>query len=191
MFCGQCGSQNPDDARFCANCGEVLNAAPAPEPVAPPKKSKKGLLFIIGGAVLALALVLTLIFVLGGGHGAKSPEALGKKFVKAIEKGDGKAMLALIHKDVIEADVDEEEMIEDFEDYVEEMQDYCLKFKFKGVEEMDEDDLEEVIEFYDEEYGLKVKDAAVLIFSVEMLGFGEEIEMYAVKIGSKWYLAEY
>ena len=191
MFCGQCGSQNPDDARFCANCGEVLNAAPAPEPVVPPKKSKKGLLFIIGGAVVALALVLTLIFVLGGGHGAKSPEALGKKFVKAIEKGDGKAMLALIHKDVIEADVDEEEMIEDFEDYVEEMQDYGLKFKFKGVEEMDEDDLEEVIEFYDEEYGLKVKDAAVLIFSVEMLGFGEESEMYAVKIGSKWYLTEY
>ena len=81
MFCGQCGTQNADDARFCSNCGEVLNAAPAPEPVAPPKKSKKGLLFIIGGAVLAVALALILIFTLSGGRGARNPEALGKKYI--------------------------------------------------------------------------------------------------------------
>ena len=177
MFCGQCGTQNADDARFCSNCGEVLNAAPAPEPVAPPKKSKKGLLFIIGGAVLAVALALILIFTLSGGRGARNPEALGKKYIKAIEKSDGKAMLKLIHKDVVEAEIDEEEFYEDFEDGCEEMQ--------------DDDELEEVIEFYDEEYGLKVKDAKILVMSMEVFGFGEEVEVYVVKIGSKWYIAEW
>ena len=191
MFCGQCGTQNADDARFCSNCGEVLNAAPAPEPVAPPKKSKKGLLFIIGGAVLAVALALILIFTLSGGRGARNPEALGKKYIKAIEKSDGKAMLKLIHKDVVEAEIDEEEFYEDFEDGCEEMQDYVMEMELEGVEDMDDDELEEVIEFYDEEYGLKVKDAKILVMSMEVFGFGEEVEVYVVKIGSKWYIAEW
>ncbi len=29
-FCTQCGHQNPDDARFCAQCGTRLQQAPAP-----------------------------------------------------------------------------------------------------------------------------------------------------------------
>lgn len=28
MFCGNCGKQNPDGAKFCSNCGSALNAAP-------------------------------------------------------------------------------------------------------------------------------------------------------------------
>jgi len=32
-FCTSCGRQNPDDARFCSNCGNRLIAVPAAEPV--------------------------------------------------------------------------------------------------------------------------------------------------------------
>jgi pSer/pThr/pTyr-binding forkhead associated (FHA) protein len=32
-FCTNCGRQNPDDARFCANCGTRLISADAPEGV--------------------------------------------------------------------------------------------------------------------------------------------------------------
>jgi hypothetical protein len=32
MFCGKCGSENPDDARFCGSCGAAINAAMPPPP---------------------------------------------------------------------------------------------------------------------------------------------------------------
>jgi hypothetical protein len=37
MFCGECGTQNPDINQFCNNCGRPLKRpqqAPAPEPAA-------------------------------------------------------------------------------------------------------------------------------------------------------------
>ena len=39
MFCGECGTQNPDTNQFCKNCGKPLRRpqqAPAPQPVAVP-----------------------------------------------------------------------------------------------------------------------------------------------------------
>jgi len=35
MFCPKCGSENPDDARFCGNCGEAFTNAQRPVPDAP------------------------------------------------------------------------------------------------------------------------------------------------------------
>lgn len=39
MFCGECGTQNPDTNQFCKNCGKQLKKpqqAPAPQPVSVP-----------------------------------------------------------------------------------------------------------------------------------------------------------
>jgi hypothetical protein len=39
MFCGECGTQNPDTNQFCKNCGKPLRKpgqAPAPQPAAVP-----------------------------------------------------------------------------------------------------------------------------------------------------------
>ncbi|MDD1683513.1 MAG: zinc-ribbon domain-containing protein [Methanoregula sp.] len=39
MFCGECGTQNPDTNQFCKNCGKPLKKtqqAPAPQPAAVP-----------------------------------------------------------------------------------------------------------------------------------------------------------
>src|SRR5512136_2020138 len=39
MFCGECGTQNPDINQFCKNCGKPLKKtqqAPAPQPAAVP-----------------------------------------------------------------------------------------------------------------------------------------------------------
>jgi hypothetical protein len=39
MFCGECGTQNPDTNQFCKNCGKPLKKprqAPAPQPAAIP-----------------------------------------------------------------------------------------------------------------------------------------------------------
>lgn len=35
MFCARCGTENPDDARFCGKCG-AASEAPDPAPVPPP-----------------------------------------------------------------------------------------------------------------------------------------------------------
>jgi hypothetical protein len=35
MFCGECGTQNPDTNSFCKNCGKPLKRAPAPSHSAP------------------------------------------------------------------------------------------------------------------------------------------------------------
>lgn len=39
MFCGECGTQNPDTNQFCKNCGRPLGKAqqpPVSQPIAPP-----------------------------------------------------------------------------------------------------------------------------------------------------------
>jgi amino acid transporter len=36
MFCGECGTQNPDTNRFCINCGKPLKKNPNASPVAHP-----------------------------------------------------------------------------------------------------------------------------------------------------------
>ena len=33
-FCTECGTNVPDDVKFCTSCGKAMSAAPKPEPVA-------------------------------------------------------------------------------------------------------------------------------------------------------------
>lgn len=37
MFCPDCGNENPDDARFCGDCGKALQPAPSAPPPPPPR----------------------------------------------------------------------------------------------------------------------------------------------------------
>lgn len=71
-FCANCGSQQPDEANVCGNCGNAF----APENVVPPMqpKAKSKTPIIIAVAAAALAVILILIFALGGGAPG-SPEA--------------------------------------------------------------------------------------------------------------------
>lgn len=65
MWCGTCGAENENSARFCWNCGSPLEAAAYPPPRKPePKRSKgghKGLL-IAAAAVLMVAVVSLLLW---------------------------------------------------------------------------------------------------------------------------------
>lgn len=49
MFCPKCGTENPDDARFCGSCGAALDA-PAP---AAPRSEPEVLRLIEPGAPVA------------------------------------------------------------------------------------------------------------------------------------------
>ena len=201
MFCGNCGTQNPDDAPFCAGCGAQLNAQPAPAPVEPgfappapaPKKSKKGLI-AIGVAALAVIVALVLIFTFTG-RGAASPKALAKKYIQAIQKGDGEAMLKLYHKKMVEEQVGDKDDQKEYAEYLEETAAYLkdCDFEILEVEDVDEDQMEEIKEYAEEEYGIKVKDAKVIViaYSGEINGYEveNELELHVIKVGNKWYAA--
>ena len=70
MFCSNCGTQNPDNARFCANCGAGLvmpdintvpQAAPQPAPVIQPSVSiplKKTNVMCVVGFIGSMASIL-------------------------------------------------------------------------------------------------------------------------------------
>ncbi len=68
MYCSNCGSQLPDDARFCKECGaSTLGKGPvAPPPPAGGRSGGRGIwiaLAAIGIVVIALAIALPLIFL--------------------------------------------------------------------------------------------------------------------------------
>jgi hypothetical protein len=71
MYCGKCGAENPDDARFCGHCGAAINAG-MPPPSAdtrpaevmrlldldtPPETVSPGLKWGILGASLLIPLI--------------------------------------------------------------------------------------------------------------------------------------
>jgi len=95
-FCKQCGHKNPDDARFCENCGEPQQAKPAAAPSTPPSAtdqaplsassaafkgpSKRLLMMLAAGLVGLVLLGAALAFLL-------APEGASKEtFGKAIDR---------------------------------------------------------------------------------------------------------
>jgi len=72
ILCPHCNSENQPGARFCANCGKSISAAPAPMPVVnqpasmqPARKSKAWMwvLGVIGICLVCVILVIALYFV--------------------------------------------------------------------------------------------------------------------------------
>ena len=49
-YCTNCGKQNPDDARFCSQCGTRIAPAEAAEPVLPPEPAVESTATITFGA---------------------------------------------------------------------------------------------------------------------------------------------
>lgn len=99
MYCQKCGTQNPEGANNCSNCGAPLGT---PEK---PKKKKKGLII----AVVAIIVVVAVIAALGGG-GSKTPEtsssgestsAASAKTTEA-KKADSKLVVKLGETKIIE-----------------------------------------------------------------------------------------
>ena len=57
MFCPNCGSKLPDDARFCGSCGTRLQAdQPPPKPQKEKKKNGKKVLIVTVSILLVLAI---------------------------------------------------------------------------------------------------------------------------------------
>ncbi|OPY55835.1 MAG: hypothetical protein A4E55_02423 [Pelotomaculum sp. PtaU1.Bin035] len=87
-FCSDCGAKVEAGAKFCENCGYVLDARPA-APLSSFKISKFYVKIAIA-AVLVLILVVFLSSTLGKSNivSAYYPESVAKAFVEGAVKGD-------------------------------------------------------------------------------------------------------
>ena len=103
MYCGRCGTQNDDNARFCSECGadlspvnpavvpvQPIQPAPAVVPIAPTHINKNNVLCCVGfyGALASIVLLGTtapVFFVISiiGLIQSKKKNELGRGLAKA------------------------------------------------------------------------------------------------------------
>ncbi len=203
-FCGNCGNQMPDDAVVCGNCGSALDngAAPADNVNVGALKEKAPLL----AAAVAVLLVLIIIIASVAGGGYK--KALKKNMAMSF-KGQVKHMEKLAPKEVWEyiedeADMDIKDLQEEYEDSWDDIEDSLedeygknirASFKITDKDKVDKDDLKEIKDSLKDNYDIAKKDvkkAYELEVDITVKGKDDEdtedVDLYAVKIGSKWYI---
>ena len=211
MFCGKCGANNDDNAAFCSSCGAPLNengAAPNAGPVVTTAQVDTGRrnriigMAAVGAGVLAVAVLLVALF------GGRGPKATVNKFLNAMFKADAKTIVSLLPDDIVDYIMDEEdltkkEMIEELEDAlawtIDFYEDYAGKdwkvtHKIVSVDDLSSRKLRDLKEEYEDECGVKVKDAKVV--KVELSIDGKEldepdeteVEVYVIKVGGSWYI---
>jgi uncharacterized membrane protein YvbJ len=96
MFCPECGSENPDDARFCGSCGKPLSVADnapasAPsgvtkviDPSSPQEQVPAGLKYGILGASLfipLLGVIMGIVYMVKGE--SEDKKAVGRLWLYA------------------------------------------------------------------------------------------------------------
>ncbi len=119
MFCRKCGTENPDDARFCSNCGEQMSSGismdngqqenPTPPPMGQPvqmpshkPKGKRNGAVVAIVAVVVVALIASAVFFTRViGIGGRSYEDTIDEMVEAVNDADIEAFLNLVPKKVI------------------------------------------------------------------------------------------
>ena len=124
MFCRKCGTKNPDDARFCRNCGTPMssgpsvngggsvnggqNGKPTPPPMGQPgamprkPKGKRNGAMIAIVAVVVVALIASAVFFTRViGIGGRSYEDTIEDMVDAMNDADIEAFFDLIPKEVV------------------------------------------------------------------------------------------
>lgn len=131
MFCPKCGKENPDGARFCADCGKAFEVAEpvassevtatAETPAAPTTSASTTPSTIenfmdkvkalwakkevkIGVAIAAVAIIA--IILLSGGGGASSPEGAVENFMEAVMDCDAEGMIECLPPQVSEKMID-------------------------------------------------------------------------------------
>ena len=198
-FCPNCGAQLQDDATFCSGCGANLdpNAAQQQAPnygyqqapnygyQAPPQqpapKKKGGFLKKLISLVLTIAIILTAVAIFLPG-----PEAVAKRAVKALIKGDADKAA----KYFVKADAD------DLDYYADALKEYD-KVKIKGteVENVDKDELEGLNLLLKLAGEKEVKAAKIVTVKVEVTYEGEtvteELPLVVVKQGLQWKILSF
>lgn len=182
----------------------------AGEPIQKNNNAKKIGIIATILAVLAVAVILFAVFGVFGS--TRSYESVIETYWKATFSGDVEEQLNCVFTKELQNAYFEEmggskrEAIEEIESDMEYALEYLEEheFKYKGlkikdVDDLDEDEIEEIQDFYDEATDrndisrIKIRDAKRVKtqITLEMDGLKEskEIETVVIKIGEKWYLS--
>lgn len=163
-----------------------------------PRKQK----LTIGGAAAALVLVLACLPLFGGRGYEKTVDQF---IVNGIEKPSAKAVIYLVPEEIFE---EEDLYREEMEEYMEELdracekqqkqlkeilgKDWKLTYTITEDEEVDEDDLEEIQDYYADFYDLEVKEAREVKVKLRFKGSKSNesatMRLPLVKIGRSWYI---
>ncbi len=215
MYCEKCNKQSPENFKHCAYCGASFTKKKKPQETKKrvsekPKRVKmtmknKVLSLIVIAVALALSAIIT-----GSLTGTK-PDALVRTFTHAIEKDD-KELFFTLFDDYIKG-YNKEYLYFDDEVVLTEMttamkrsnefyknkcgEKFSLSYKVDSVVYLDEAELNDYNDYLTETYGYK-KEAnkgakiAFTVFAKGDLGEYKSIytDVYAIRIGSKWYLSD-
>lgn len=216
MFCGKCGAQNEDGATFCKECGAPLTAD-APTPAQTPagqsdqnvtvagKKlpvNRNQLVGIIAIAAAAIVVIIIIASLMGGGG-----KSVAVKYVKALFKGDGKTIVNLMPKEYVEEmcdrqDVDKDELIENFNDALEDMIDdlddeydkWSVTVKATKTKDLSDSKIEDLEDKYDSYFDvdLDIKAAQEITLELTAKADGDEdttkVKLTVIKVDGKWYV---
>ena len=202
MNCTNCGSPLTNDAAFCPQCGAKQESMPSGAPGSSgfSKLSKTQRVIVLICIIVAVVMILVLIFGVFGGNSKKNAV---KDYFNAIEKCDAGRMMDCIPDKVVDQFMDEEDMSrrEMEEELQDEMDDQfqdidSIKVTFQDTEDWDKDDVEDLSDYFEELYDIKIKDAVTYEVKIHMEANGgddvktEETEITVVKIGGSWYCLE-
>lgn len=205
-FCGNCGAQSDDNAKMCGNCGapfaesksgagNILSKIPGVNDLNIKPEQKEQIVKIAKIAVpAAAALVVVLILIFGIIVPNTGAQKAVKDYFKAFQKGEAATIVEYLPA-AASAYLDEDE---DIKDGVKEAVDLSIenlndkygegfKFKVKNVEKekLDEDDLDDVRDAYDELSDMLDKYSEDNSFETPEIKSGYKFEFELVLKGDK------
>lgn len=212
MYCKTCGTNNPDNVRFCKECGEVMNPripATGKTSGTHPKFgfSKKCVLT----AIAAVVIVVFAIVLLGGGkRGQATYKSVVNQLVKSAYKtADAEDFFELIPDAVIDYSIEDEdyydldEMVDDFQYELDYLHDYLyenlgrnwsVSSKIVDVQDFTDRELRELNRDYKDVLETDIEISAAKVVEVELTIKGDDLEqsnvmeINVIKINGKWYL---
>ncbi len=207
MFCGKCGVECEDNAKFCVRCGANLSGDQVPKydtPVIEYHNDKNRKVGIIAVTV-SVFVVIGIIIALSGGRSYKKTV---DEFIDAQFKADAEAALDLIPEKLVDYILEDEgysraelddfieegnETLEDQLEYLDEFfgDDWNVSYEIKNVEDVKGERLDELREDY-KEFGVKISDAkeieVEIIIECEDGDETNSLDVSVIKVGRSWYI---
>lgn len=207
MYCGKCGAENDNGAKFCTTCGAVINGDKEKtdnENLNKNSTSKNRKVGIVTAVVVAAVVIAVIVSLFGG----RSYKSTVKKYFNASMKADAKSIVKLIPDEVIDKALQDEGYDkEDIELFLEEgekelqkeldkIDEYIgdgwkMTYDIVETEDITGKDLKEVKEDY-EGYDIDINAAKKVEVEVTVKAGDNEnsdtTNLYLIKVGRGWYL---
>lgn len=224
MFCKYCGTRCDDGAMFCPKCGASAEITQYPVPHLTRRSKNKVLLTaIVGGIVVIAALIVVLLVVFPGGNddnvhddlpSTTGGETLTKArwFMDAMISGNSASIFDLFHDDTVDIVVEslgydskedaiaglDKRWAEWLDILASESESFELSYGYgyDSIELHNADKWENLIEFYEEEFGLEVKDIEVFEMELSLtIDYGDstiedrdDVPIVLVRLDSGWFI---